>query len=163
VLRARLALRRCARVPWSVRVLGRVSVTNHHRIDIGARVRFDGRTVPIELVSWSGPLTIGEGTYINYGCSISAHAGVSIGRNCLLGTYVLIMDNDYHDTRDHTKAGVSNPIVIDDEVWIGARAIVLKGVHVGRGAVIGAGAVVVKDVAPRTVVGGVPAAFIRKL
>ncbi len=163
MLRAQFALRKCDSAPLSVRLRGRVTVENHHRIEIGARARLDGRTVPIELVSWNGPLTIGESTFINYGCSISAHTGVSIGRKCLIGNYVLIMDNDYHDTSDHSKPGVSKPIVIEDNVWIGARAIILKGVRVGRGAVIAAGAVVTKDVLPRTMVGGVPASLIRQL
>ncbi len=163
LLRAQIALRSCDRAPWSIRLRGRVFVENGHRIELGSRVRLDGRTVPIELVSVSGPLTVGDGSFLNYGCSISAHAGVSIGRNCLIGNYVLIMDNDYHDPLDHAQLGVSKPIVIEDDAWIGARAIILKGVRVGHGAVVAAGAVVTKDVPARTMVAGVPATLVRAL
>jgi len=54
-------------------------------------------------------------------------------------------------------------VVIEDDVWLSARVIVLKGVTIGRGAVVAAGAVVTKDVAPHTLVGGVPAKLIRSL
>jgi maltose O-acetyltransferase len=140
-----------------------VAVENQHRIELGERVRLDGRTVRIELVSWTGPLLIGEGTFINYGASISAHAGVTIGRNVLIGNYVLIMDSDYHDVYDRTLPGPSAPIIIEDNAWIGARAIILKGVRVGEGAIVAAGAIVTADVPPRTVVAGPAARVVREL
>ncbi|HPU00025.1 MAG TPA: DapH/DapD/GlmU-related protein, partial [Armatimonadota bacterium] len=62
-----------------------------------------------------------------------------------------------HDMNDPDFANVLAPIVIEDYVWIGSRATVLPGVRIGRGAVVAAGAVVTRDVAPLTVVGGVPA------
>jgi maltose O-acetyltransferase len=163
VLRAKIALRRCDEAPWGIRLRGRIKVENYGGIRIGERVRIDGRTVPVEVVSWGGPLTIGEATFINYGASISAHAGVTIGRDCLIGNYVLIMDSDYHDLRDRAKPGIARPIVIEDGVWIGARAIVLKGVHIGEGAVVAAGAIVTSDVPPRTVVANEPAKVVRTL
>ena len=163
VLRAQLTLRKCDSVPWDVRVKGRVTVENHVGITIGHRVRIDGGTVPVEIVSWDGPISIGDGTFVNYGTSISSHAGVTIGRNCLIGNYALIMDGDYHDLHDRKKEGSASPIVIEDDVWIGARAIVLKGVHIGRGAVVAAGALVTGDVPARTVVGSAPAQVIREL
>lgn len=163
VLRAQLALRRCDHVPWTVRLLGRARVDNYGRIELGERVRLDGRTVPIELVSMGGPLTVGDGTYINYGASISSHLGVSIGRNCLIGNYALVMDSDYHDPVDRSRPGPAAPITIEDDVWVGTRAMVLKGVRVGRGAVIAAGAIVTKDVPARTMVAGVPAKHLRSL
>lgn len=163
VVRAKIALRKCDRVPWGVRLHGRALVVNECRIELGERVRIDGGTVRVELVSVTGPLTIGEASFINYGASISAHAGVTIGREVLIGNYAMIMDNDYHDPLDHNRLGASKPIVIEDRAWIGARAIVLKGVRIGEGAVVAAGAVVTKDVPPRTMVAGVPAAVVRAL
>lgn len=163
VLRARLALRRCDRVPWSVRLRGRVRIGNDGRIELGERVQIEGRTVPVELVAWGGVLTVGDGTYINYGVSISAHERVAIGANCLIGNYALIMDSDYHDAHDRTRPSASAPIVIEDNVWIGARAIVLKGVRIGEGAIVAAGAVVTRDVPPRTVIASPPAQVVREL
>lgn len=163
LVRARLALRRCDAVPWSVRARGRIIVENYGRILIGERVRIDARTVPVELVSFGGELRVGDGTFINYGATISAHSGVQIGRDCLIGNYAMIMDSDYHDVADFSKPGETAPIVIEDNAWVGARAIVLKGVRIGQGAVVAAGAVVTRDVPPRTLVAGVPARVVREI
>lgn len=163
LLHAQLSMRRCNTLPWSVRLSGRVKLVNYVRIELGHRVRVDGGTVPVELVSIGGPITIGDGTFINYGATISAHSGVSIGRDVLIGNYAMIMDSDYHDLHDRTKPGLTAPIVLEDDCWIGARAIVLKGVRVGRGAVVAAGSVVTKDVPPRTLVAGMPAQVVRTL
>lgn len=109
-----------------------------------------------------GELSIGEGTYIN-GSRITAKDKVIIGKHCTIAPEVLIMDSDFHDLNDHSKEGISQPIIIEDHVWIAARAIILRGVRIGEHAVIAAGAVVTKDVAPYTVVGGNPAKFIKQL
>jgi maltose O-acetyltransferase len=163
VLRAQIALRKCNGVPLDIRFRGRAIIENYGRITLGRRLRIDGRTVPVEIVSMGGDVAIGDGTFLNYGTTISAHKAVSIGSNCLIGNYAMIMDSDYHDASDLSQPGVARPIVIDDDVWIGARAIVLKGVHVGRGAVVAAGAVVTKDVPAKTLVAGVPAKHVRAL
>jgi acetyltransferase-like isoleucine patch superfamily enzyme len=163
-LRAQLALRKCGRVPLSTRLQGRVRVENYGgRIELSDRIRIDGRTVPVELVCVDSTLSIGEGTYLNYGSSISSHRGVRIGKNCLIGNYALIMDSDYHSLTDRSLPGDAAPIEIDDDAWIATRAIVLKGVRIGAGAVVAAGAVVTEDVPPRTLVAGVPAKVVRSL
>ncbi len=77
---------------------------------------------------------------------------------------VVITRNHGHDRTDipMTRQGYNNaPIVIEDDVWIGFRAVVLAGVTIGRGSIVGSGAVVTKDVAPYSVVGGVPARVIK--
>ncbi|MCO6476121.1 MAG: hypothetical protein J5I94_05830 [Phaeodactylibacter sp.] len=73
------------------------------------------------------------------------------------------MDGDFHDLNNRQEPGRSAPIIIEDDVWLGARSIVLKGVTIGRGAVVAAGAVATRDVPPYTMVGGVPAKVIRRL
>jgi acetyltransferase-like isoleucine patch superfamily enzyme len=73
------------------------------------------------------------------------------------------MDSDFHDLNDQRLEGISQPITIEDHVWIATRAIILRGVHIGEHAVVAAGAVVTKDVAPYTVVGGNPAKLIKNL
>ncbi len=79
----------------------------------------------------------------------------------MIGAGALILDSDAHplDPEQRRKGGPARtaPITIEDDAFIGARAIVLKGVRIGQGAVVAAGAVVAKDVAPRTIVGGNPA------
>jgi serine acetyltransferase len=110
-------------------------------------------------------IEVGDGTRIN-GASIHATNLVRIGRNCLIAANVMLLDSDGHgvsvaDRGRHNP--VSEPIVLEDDVWIGANAIVLKGVTVGRGAVVAAGSVVTRDVAPMTLVGGNPAKVIKTL
>jgi maltose O-acetyltransferase len=146
------------------RLDGRVRIINHGTITIGDRVRLDGTTVRLELVCWSGgSLTIGDGTYINYGTNISATTRVEIGKNCAIGQYSIIMDNDYHNPEDHQAAGKSGPITIEDDVWIGARSIILRGAHIGRGAVIGANSLVNGNIPPHTLAVGSPARVVRQL
>jgi maltose O-acetyltransferase len=149
----------------TVRLRGRVRVENYGgRIELGQRVRLEARTLPIEMVAWrDGLLQIGEGTYVNYGASLSAHHHVKIGADCMIGNYAVIMDSDYHDLFDRTKPGESAAVEIEDEVWIGIRATVLKGVRIGRRSVIGAGAVVTSDIPPDSLAIGVPARVIRHL
>jgi maltose O-acetyltransferase len=73
------------------------------------------------------------------------------------------MDSDHHDPRDHTSAGKSAPVLIEDNVWLGARVTVLRGAHIGEGAVIGAHSVVTGTIPPHTLAAGAPARVIRSL
>jgi len=71
------------------------------------------------------------------------------------------MDNDQHDVVRHTKLPQSDPVIIEDHVWIGTRAVILPGVRIGSRAVIGAGSIVTKDIPPRCVAAGNPARVLR--
>lgn len=160
--RAKRMLRKVTHV-GSARVIGRVKVRNSGTITIGNRVLFEGTIVPIELAAWGAALSIGDGCYINYGTNISARAGVTIGSNVAIGQYSIIMDDDYHSPIDHRRAGKRAPIVIEDDAWLGARVIVLRGAHIGRGAVIGANSVVSGTIPPYSVAVGSPARVVRQL
>ena len=162
LLRAKWALRRCNQVgPWP-RLFGRVMVKNHGQITIGERLLMYGGTVRGELVTEpGGTIEIGDQVFINYGVSISAHTLVKIGNRCQIGNYSLIMDNDYHQIGDKTMLGHSRPIILEDDVWLGARVIILKGVTIGQGAVIGAGSVVTRDIPARSVAVGQPARVVK--
>ena len=103
-------------------------------------------------------LTIGNGTYLNRNTVIVANKSVEIGNDCRISWDVVIMDSDQHEIPG--KESGDQPVVIGADVWIGCRAIILKGVHIGRGAIVAAGSVVTKDVPPYSVVGGVPAKVI---
>jgi acetyltransferase-like isoleucine patch superfamily enzyme len=163
-LKSRWKTRRCSSTGFGVRVEGRLVVDNGGQIHLGERVRIRATHVPVELASFpGGVLKVGPRTFINSGVSICAQQLVVIGENCAIGNYSLIMDTDFHKVGDHTEWPLAKPVVIEDDVWIAARVTVLKGVRIGRGAVIAAGAVVTKDVPPYTVVGGVPAKVIRTL
>src|SRR4051812_24946920 len=95
-------------------------------------------------------LHIGKGTYLNRNVQIIVADTVTIGRRVKIGWDTVIMDSDLHGHSG--QSAVARPVVIEDDVWIGCRALILKGVRIGRGAVIAAGAIVTKDVPPLAVV-----------
>ena len=101
-------------------------------------------------------LTIAGNCHIGRYAQIDARGGISLGRNVIIAGHCLFVTAD-HDPDDSGFAGRQAPIVIHDRVWIGSRSTVLKGVTIGEGAVVAAGALVIRDVAPWTIVGGVPA------
>jgi acetyltransferase-like isoleucine patch superfamily enzyme len=103
-----------------------------------------------------GQLKIGANTVIGHRATLDARGGLTIGERVNLSTEVMIWTAQ-HDTRDPGFRAVFEPVRIGDYAWLGPRCILLPGVTVGEGAVVGAGAVVTKDVEPYTVVGGVPA------
>jgi acetyltransferase-like isoleucine patch superfamily enzyme len=130
---------------------------------IGDRARFDSTVATLELVTLpAGQLELGTNVFINAGTSIVAASRVSIGSDCLIGAHVMIMDCDFHRVEDKGWDLSGSPITVEDRVWLGNRSIVLKGVRIGHDAVVAAGAVVTKDVQPRTVVAGNPARVVRE-
>ncbi len=168
---------RCAGVDFGagVRALGRPIVDRFPESDI----TIGDRTVLCSSSRWtalgvSHPLilrTVRSGARIRIGAetgisggSICAAVSVEIGSRCLLGADVLIVDTDFHaiepigrrTNTDWSRIGCA-PVHIGDDVFIGARAIILKGVSVGAGAVIGAGSVVTRSVPEGVIVAGNPA------
>jgi acetyltransferase-like isoleucine patch superfamily enzyme len=101
-----------------------------------------------------------KNAYLNYRCTIECFESIEIGHHVIIGPDVIVRDSDNHKLSHAVSA--SAPIEIGNDVWIGQRAIVLKGAKIGDGAVIAAGAVVTGEVPPRTLVGGVPAKVIRE-
>jgi maltose O-acetyltransferase len=166
MLRARWYLRTATHVGVRVRLWGRPCVRNWGRLIVGDRVRLVSTITPLELATTGGgTLEIGARTFINYGCSIGATRLVRIGQRCSLGPYVMLMDSDFHrlEPERRDEPGESAPIVLEDNVWIGARAIVLRGVTIGADSVIGAGSVVTRDIPPRSVAVGAPARVVKTL
>lgn len=105
-------------------------------------------------------LVIRRGTYINRYTMIDAHERVEIGCNCMIGPQCYITDGNHGTapgTTVNNQAMKTAPVILEDDVWLGAGVIVLPGVRIGRSAVIGAGAVVTKDVPAQTIFAGVPA------
>lgn len=87
---------------------------------------------------------------------------VTIGRHVMMGPDVMILTSD-HQVSEGSYAGyTTKDVLIDDHAWIGARAIILKGVTIGKHSIVGAGAVVTHDVSDYEIVGGSPARLIRK-
>lgn len=165
VLNARWALRH-AEVGSRVRLRGRPSITNHGRMVIGERVQLVSTIATLELVAERGAtLEIGERSLVNFGCSLVATELVRVGAHCHIGPYTMMLDNDYHHVEPERRLErpPSRPIVLEDNVWVGVRSIIIGGVTIGRDSCVGAGSVVTSDVPPRTLVAGVPARVIREL
>jgi acetyltransferase-like isoleucine patch superfamily enzyme len=121
------------------------------------------------LATWtrSARLEIESGVKAT-GVVICAADRISIGADVRLGSGVMIIDSDFHPLQEaeraaDPRAGNAAPITIERGVFVGTRAIILKGSHIGAGAVIGAGSVVSGDVEPGTLVAGNPARVVRSL
>lgn len=140
------------------------------RIRIGerltARSRSRGNAIgvfqPVILTAWGAgsEIILGDDVGLS-GCSIVAQRRIEIGSRVLVGAGALIIDTDAHPLSPEGRKGRlpanAAPIAIGDDVFIGARAIILKGVTIGAGCVVGAGAVVTRDVPSRSIVAGNPA------
>jgi acetyltransferase-like isoleucine patch superfamily enzyme len=148
-----LAFRRHRAVVGGERLMvsGRISISTPHRgakVVLGERVVLSKR-VKMFLDSPEARIEIGAFTGINRRTEIAAKNLVRIGCNCAIGWDVCITDTDYHEFENSDRAV---PVIIGDDVWIGARATILKGVTIGSGAVIGAGAIITRDVPERALV-----------
>lgn len=104
-----------------------------------------------------------EGVFINAGCRFQDQGGIYIGDRALIGHNCVIATLN-HDMDPAKRANlIPAPVRIGADAWLGSNVTVLPGVTIGEGAVVAAGAVVTRDVAPRTMVGGVPAKLIKEL
>lgn len=166
VARARWYLRKASHVGRRVRLRGRPVVNADGSIIVHDRVQLVSHVARLELGTGAcGVLEIGARTLVNYGCSIAALDRVTIGERCLIGPHCMIIDSAFHDIDPDRRldAPVADPITIGDNVWLGARVVVLPGVTIGHDAVIGIGSIVTSDVPPRSLAVGVPARVIRNL
>jgi acetyltransferase-like isoleucine patch superfamily enzyme len=111
------------------------------------------------VVGPGGHLDLKGGRGMNLRGTLACFERVTIGREAHIGPEVLIRDSDSHTTGEGRTP--TKPITIGDHVLIGTRAIILKGVTIGEGAVVAAGSIVTKDVEPYTMVAGNPARFVR--
>ena len=110
-------------------------------------------------------VSIGDYTSIWYGTVISARHEITIGSHCAISWNCTIIDNDMHEIVDRRepRSRTNSAVRIGDHVWIGASAIVLKGVTIGENAVVAAGARVTHEVPPNTLVAGAPAKPVRTI
>lgn len=182
--RVALARRSGAGIDGSVMITGplEIRMSPGSRVNIGKGVVLNARSDRNSLEA-RGPnliTTVLPGASVAIGddagltsVTLSAATSIRIGARVLLGAGVLVTDSDHHvieprpwQPRRHLGPPPSDPrhaVTIEDDVFIGARAIVLKGVTVGRGSVIGAGSVVTRDIPPFSLAAGNPARIVRAL
>ncbi len=110
-----------------------------------------------------GRIEIGDNSHIGEGSMIVSRQSISIGADALIAEYVVIRDQDHKlDSDPIRRAGFTTaPIVIEDNVWLAAKSTILKGVHIGSGAVVAAHALVNKSVPARAIVAGIPAKTVK--
>ncbi len=135
-----------------------------HHLRLDAIDRYMGK-------AYTPSIVIGDNVSFNSDCHIGAIDRITIGNNVLLASRVYISDHFHGEISSEALAVIpilrdlysKGPVVIGDNVWIGEGACILPGVTVGRNAIIGANAVVTKDVPENAVVGGIPAKIIKML
>ncbi len=160
---AKIYLRKVTRLGKMVSVNGKPIVDNQGEMIFGDEVRVWSPIVRAQLYTGKkGKLIVGRNARLN-GVHIDARELVQIGENVRIAPYTIILDSDFHDTKDHFSDGASSPVIIERDVWIATRATILKGVTIGHGSVIAAGSVVTKSIPPKSVAGGVPARVIKKI
>lgn len=139
----------CKGVRYQIRVEGLLVVKSYLCID-QAHI----------CIAKGAHLTIG-GLYISPDSYILCHKNIQIGYGCAFGRGVIINDSDGHIINNDIDK-MSLPIIIEDNVWIASRAIILRGVRIGKGAIVAAGSVVTKNVPPKCLVGGIPAKIMKE-
>jgi acetyltransferase-like isoleucine patch superfamily enzyme len=148
--------------PWFVELFGAPIALGRFATVIACH---DAR---VRLCVWparegQGTIRIGDYSLICPGVRISSARSVVIGHSVMMANGVYITDADWHDLYDRTALGKNDPVNIGDNVWLGDRAIVCKGVTIGDNSVIGAGAVVVEGVPANVVAAGNPARVVKTL
>ena len=169
---------RLTRPRWYVRLLAPLYQHRAFSAKIYSSVRMDtppyrrfsiGKRSVVESFSCInnavGDVVIGDYTRIGLHCTVIGPVTIGNNVNLAQGITVSALNHNFEDTRLRIdEQGVNtSEIVIDDDVWIGANAVITAGVHIGRHSVVAAGAVVTKDVPEYSVVGGVPAKVIRTI
>lgn len=153
------------------RIVAPDMLSNTRNIVIGSRVSIwkGARIEAVDRGDGSHPhIEIGDNTSIQMYFHCGAAGSVKIGRNVLIAGRVYITDHDHvfddpELSARESKDLVTKPVLIEDGAWLGEGCVILKGVTVGRRAVVGANAVVTKDVPAGAVVGGIPARIIRTI
>ena len=144
-------------------LLPRCRVTWPHQVSLGAHCtlehdvyfKYDGIWAP-------GPsIIVRDRVFIGFGCEFNVRRRLEIGADCLIASGCKFVDHDHGTAlempmREQT-AGAEAEIVLEEDVWLGVNVVVLKGVRIGRGAIVAAGAVVTSAVPSHEIWGGVPA------
>ena len=156
---------RFPRAQWGrgcdVRMGLRLALSSRGQLKVGREVVFE-RDATLEC---GGELLIGDRSIFGHHCTVAAKERIEIGHDCLIAEMVSIRDHDHAFEDFHIpirdQGAACAPVRIGNNVWLAARVVVVKGVTIGDGAIIGAGAVVTKDVPAGAIAVGVPARVVK--
>lgn len=145
-------------------LLPKIFVTWPHQVSLGSNCTLErGIYFKFDGIWQPGPsLVIGDNVFIGTGCEFNFRRKIDIGAYCLIAAGCRFIDHDHGNARRDAPmslqtGGGESPIVLEEDVWLGANVVVLKGVKIARGAIVAAGAVVTNDVPAFQIWGGVPA------
>ena len=155
--------RHCTHYGINMNIIGCVEINGGGKITCGNDLFIKAnRFNPVNIyVGPTGNLILGDKVFLNNRVRIVCSQEIIIGSHCDIADECLIIDNDFHGVGPEPSK--NEPIIIEDDVWLASRVIVLKGVTIGKGTVIGAGSVVTKSIPPNTFAAGNPAKIIRKI
>ena len=147
---------------------GRVALGDHVSLGYSKAPRIGNGEVLVQARSANSTISIGNRTATSNNVSIIANQSIAIGSDCIIGDNVMIIDSDFHEIDpvqrlNSTGKGQCSPVSISNNVWLGSRVMVLKGVQIGDNSIIAPGAIVTKSVPENALAGGVPAKVIRSL
>lgn len=130
---------------------------------LGYKVPETLRVFPPFYTDFGKNIHIGENVFINACCHFQDHGGVFLGDGCQIGHNVVFATLNHGISPQDRQNTYPAPIILGRNVWVGSNSTILQGVTIGDNAIIAAGAVVSKDVPANTIVGGVPARYIKTI
>lgn len=144
---------------------GTLEIGNHVSLGYALAPRLGNGEILLQARDFGSSISIGEKTTFSNNVTLVARKQIQIGKMCLIGDGVSIIDADFHEVNPERRSepGLVRPVCIGDNVWIGSRVMVLKGVNIGDHSVIAAGAVVTTDIPPRSLAGGIPARVLKTI
>ena len=130
---------------------------------LGYKVSDSLRVFPPFYTDFGRNIELGDNVFINACCQFQDQGGIKIGDNCLIGHNVVLATLNHDLKPERRWICVPRSIELGKNVWIGSHSTILSGVKIGDNAVVAAGSVVNRDVEANTIVGGVPARFLKRI
>lgn len=142
--------------------VSRLQITWPHQVQTGANCHIESDVCfKFDGIWQLGPsIVIGDRVFVGRDCELNIRRRLQIGDDCLIASGCKFIDHDHGSqvgSPMNTQPGIDSPIVLENDVWLGVNVIVLKGVTIGQGAIVGAGAVVTKSIPTLEIWAGVPA------
>jgi maltose O-acetyltransferase len=145
---------------------GSLVIGSNNMLGYGPAPRLGNGEILLQPRDHNARILIGDNNSLSNNVSLVAMGAITIGSHCLIGDQVCIFDCDFHEispTQRLSGVGPIKPVLIGDNVWIGSRVMVLKGVTIGENSVVAAMSVVTKSIPPNSLAAGNPAKVIRSV